>query len=112
MSFRVAVRSLEAWLLADREEMSRFLDVSLSLLPLEPETLPHPKQALVELAKRSKKREIREDMVPVPGPGARVVGRGYSGRIIEFASERWSPQRAAKHSDSLHRCLQALGRWS
>ncbi len=110
MCLRIAVRALEAWLLADREEMSRFLQVPLPKVPLQPESLPHPKKALVELSKHSKLRAIRDDMVPMPGTGAQV-GRGYTGRVIEFAARHWSPERAAENSDSLHRCLRALRRW-
>lgn len=110
MCLRIAVRALEAWLLADREEISRFLQVPLAKVPLQPESLPHPKQALVELSKYSKLRAIRDDMVPAPGTGAQV-GRGYTGRVIEFAGRYWSPERAAENSDSLYRCLRALRRW-
>jgi hypothetical protein len=110
MCLRIAVRALEAWLLADREEMGRFLQVPLAKVPLRPESLDHPKLALVELAKHSKARAVRDDMVPVPGTRAQV-GRGYTGRVIEFASRHWNPERAAHNSDSLHRCLRALRRW-
>jgi hypothetical protein len=109
LCLRIAVRSLEAWLLADRNGMSDFLQVPMSKVPLDPESLPHPKQALVELAKYSRQRAIRDDMVPIPATGAQV-GRGYTGRVIEFATQQWNPERAAEPSDSLRRCLRALRR--
>lgn len=111
MCLRVVVRSIESWLMADRDGMSRFLQVTPSRVPAEPETLPHPKQFLIELAKHSRSRAIRQDMVPTMGTGAHV-GPGYTGRIIEFAGTQWQPLLAAKRSESLERCMRALRRWS
>jgi hypothetical protein len=110
LCLRVVVRSIEAWLMADREGVSRFLTVAAERVPDNPEVLVNPKQALIELAKHSRVRAIRQDMVPAPGTGAQV-GRGYTGRIIEFASEFWQPSRAARRSESLRRCLKALRHW-
>ena len=44
MRFRVVVRKAEAWLLADRERLSRFLGVSVDLLPRDPEAIADPPQ--------------------------------------------------------------------
>ena len=52
-----------------------------------PESLPHPKRALVDLARRSSVRAIREDLVPEPGSAA-IVGRGYTPRMTEFIEDR------------------------
>ncbi len=57
MCFRVAVREVEAWLLADREQIARFLSIARSRVPQSPETLDNPKQRLVELARHSRRRE-------------------------------------------------------
>lgn len=110
MCLRIAVRSAEAWLLADREEISRFLSVSPARVPVAPDMALDPKRLLVDLARRSRRRAIREDVVPPPGTSG-VVGPGYSGRIIEFASKSWRPHVAARQSRSLSRSIQALRRW-
>lgn len=110
MCFRIAVRSIEAWLLADREKLSEFLGVAVARLPHNPDTIPHPKLALIEVARHSRRREIREDMVPA-SHSTMSVGRGYTSRIGEFANTVWRPTVAAKHSRSLARCLEALKRW-
>lgn len=110
MCFRVVVRASEAWLLADRISMSRFLGVDVHHLPTDPDSLPDPKAALVHLARQSRLRSVREDMVPEPGTSTRV-GPGYVGRIIEFASKIWNPDAAAQVSNSLSRCVRALARW-
>ena len=110
MCFRVAVREIEAWLLADRERLARFLGVAVSKLPLNPEAVNDPKRVMVELARNSRRREIREDMVPRPGIG-RTVGPAYTSHLIEYVTDAkvgWRPDVAAKSSDSLDRCLRCL----
>ncbi len=112
MCFRVAVRMIEAWLLADRERLARFLSIRGTQVPLNPEGVDDPKHTMVELARQSRRREIREDMVPRPGSG-RAVGPAYTSRLIEFVLEGtsgWRPKVAAKSSDSLDRCLRCLRR--
>lgn len=107
MCFRVAVREVESWLLADRARLARFLAVPLSRVPTTPEAIEDPKGAVVQLAARSHRRDIREDMVPRPGSG-RTVGPAYASRLIEFVSTHWNPEVAARSSDSLRRCLVRL----
>jgi hypothetical protein len=112
MCLRVAVRQVEAWLLADRERLAKFLSVSTSRIPHNPESVEHPKNTLVEIARYSRRRDIREDMVPRAGSG-RSVGPAYTARLIEFViSERtgWRPEVAARYSDSLNRSLRCLRR--
>lgn len=107
--FCVAVRSVEAWLLADRESFADYLAVSPTRVPSRPEELPHPKQIIVELAKSSRRREIREDIVPRVTSG-RDEGAAYASRMIEFVEYYWRPAVAATASESLRRCIQRLSR--
>jgi hypothetical protein len=109
MHFRIAVRASEAWLLADREEMSGFLDVPLDLVPRSPEDLDDPKLYLVNLARRSSSGEVRDDLVPESGSSA-PVGPAYTVRMAEFILRRWRPAVAARRCDSLRRCLDSLRR--
>jgi len=110
MRFRLAVRTIEAWLMADSEKLGGFLAIDRSLLPARPESVPDPKLELVNLARRSRKREIREDMVPEEGVASKVGAR-YAARLIEFASRHWRSEVAAKRSDSLARCIRVLKEW-
>jgi len=114
MCFRVAVRETEAWLLADRERIARFLGVAIARVPRDPEALDDPKQTVVNLASRSRRRAIREEMVARPG-SRRAVGPAYTSRLIEFATDPsagWRPAVAAGNSDSLSSCLARLGELS
>lgn len=42
MCFRVVVREVESWLLADRERLSAFLNVAIAEVPLQPDALVQP----------------------------------------------------------------------
>jgi hypothetical protein len=107
MYFRVAVRAVESWLLADTGNISAFLRVRVGLVPTDPDGLANPKLALVALARRSRSRAIRDDMVPRPGSGV-STGPNYPGRLIEFAREHWNPGAAAARSQSLNRAMERV----
>jgi len=110
MCFRVAVREVEAWLLADREPLAAFLSVPMNRFPANPESEHDPKQVLVSLAAGSRRKRIREDIAPRPGSG-RSVGPAYTSCLIEFVStphSGWRPEVAGKRSDSLRRCVLSL----
>lgn len=107
MYLRIPVRSIESWLIADPNGFSRFFGVSHALIPSRPDELDRPKRALVDLARRSTKRAVREGMVPAPGT-SNEVGPEYTAQIIEFSSTVWDPGAAADNSESLRRCLAAL----
>jgi hypothetical protein len=110
MCFRVAVRAVEAWLLADRERIASSLVISPRRVPVNPDGLPHPKTSLVNLARQSKSRAVREDFVPREGSG-RSVGPLYTARLMAFVENHeagWRPERAAAHSESLRRCIERL----
>lgn len=110
MCFRVVVRAVEAWLLADRERIADMLGVTLRLVPDNPDNIAHPKTELVNLAKRSRSRSIREEIVPRER-SERSVGPLYVGRLMQFAEDEatgWRPDRAAARSDSLRRCIDRL----
>lgn len=107
MVLRVAVHSVEAWLLADRERFAAFLGVPASSIPEQPEALPNPKLVVVDLARRSRRRELRQDMVPRQGSG-RDVGPAYTSRLVEFIQTSWMPEAAARRAPSLQGLLEAV----
>jgi hypothetical protein len=107
MVFSVAVREVESWLMADRDAFALFLGVSPARVPRSVETLADPKGILIDLARSSRQREIRRDIVPVHESTARV-GRNYNGRLTEFVNSTWDIQRARTVSPSLDRLIKRL----
>jgi hypothetical protein len=107
MVFRIAVVEIESWLLADRARVAAFLGVSESKIPTNPDEIPDPKQRLINLARTSRKRGIRQGLVPRDGSGANV-GPTYASDIREFGANLWRPNEAALHSPSLARCMKRL----
>jgi len=107
LCFRVAVRQVEAWLMADLGALANFLGVSQGKIPANPEALPDAKREMVNLARASRRRDIREDMVPRQN-GDRVVGPAYTSRLIEYTDQYWRPHVAAQRADSLRRAIACL----
>jgi len=106
MRLHIPVHAVETWLLADAESNSDFLSFRGSV-PVDPEAIHHPKHALVELARRSRRKAVREAMVPAPDTTA-GVGPGYAALLIEFVTTRWRPTVAATRSQSLARLREFL----
>jgi len=107
MCFRVAVRMVEAWLLADQHNFARFLGIPSSSVPAAPEALADPKQEVVRLTRSSGKRDIRQDLVPRAAPSARV-GPAYASWLGEFVVQHREPGSARKRAPSLDRAIQYL----
>jgi len=107
MIFSIAVRTIESWLLADPEKLSSFLGVSKKHFPDNPESLDNPKDKLIQIASKSRRKAIKEDMTPREGSGAKV-GPAYSSRLMEFAQRHWRPTIAAMKCKSLERCIGKL----
>lgn len=106
LTFCVAVREIESWLLADREGLGSFLGVAASSILRQPDSLPDPKRYLLRLAKRAK-RDIRRDLLPATEAVA-SQGFGYNQRLCKFVEDNWSSDRAAAASTSLARTRQRI----
>ena len=111
LMFRVAVKEVEAWLLADRKNLADFLEVSESLIPRDSEAIPDPKVEIVKLARSSTSKEIIHALVPPAGSTAEV-GRSFDRMMIQFVKDHWDIDNAAGHSRSLERAINALSRYS
>lgn len=105
--FRIAVREVESWLLADDAGFARFLGIAKHKLPRNPDDLPDPKATLINLARTSRKRDIKADIVPRPGSTAKQ-GPAYNDCLISFVKDTWNPEKARRHSQSLEKALRAL----
>lgn len=104
--FRVAVREVESWLLADSEGFSEYTGISKVNFSNAPDEIQDPKAEMMRLIKRCRKRDIREDVLPKNQYAK--VGPNYNGRLMEFVNKYWSIDRAAKRSDSLNRAMKHL----
>ena len=104
--FRVAVREVESWVLADRDRFAKFLGIRKTLVPVNVDAIDDPKECLINLARRSK-RNLREDIVPTKGSTAKQ-GPDYNGRLVSFVSEFWNPREAMHNSPSLERTIRAV----
>jgi hypothetical protein len=104
---RVAVREVEAWLLADRMNLATYLSVSVTRVPLEPDSLADAKASLVELAGRSRSRDVRTGIAPKQGSTAKQ-GPDYNASLSDFARSRWNIEAARLSSPSLARTIARL----
>ncbi|OGQ24763.1 MAG: hypothetical protein A2138_20385 [Deltaproteobacteria bacterium RBG_16_71_12] len=107
MSLRIAVREMESWVLADREQVAAWLKVPVTKVPNDSDGLPDPKATLINLARQSKVRSLREGLVPEPGLSS-TVGKLYPSQIARFVREAWRLDVAVKRSDSCRRAVAAL----
>ena len=108
--FRVAVREIESWLLADREAFSRLLCKKAVKYPKDTDSINDPKELLLNLAKTAP-GPIRRELVAERGAIA-SQGLGYNATLCEFVRKQWNPERAAMHSRSLEglrACLRKFG---
>jgi hypothetical protein len=106
-SIRLAEMEIESWILADRERASEFLQVPINRIPEFPDVLPDPKETLVNIARRSSSREIREGLCPKPG-SAHPIGPLYNTMLETFVKTRWRASRASAQSPSLLRAQRQI----
>ena len=112
MCFRLAVRAVEAWLLADYEGFKRYFKVG-TRLRVDVDRLEDPKTELVNFCRRSNSRDVKSGVPPQPGSGRRV-GPEYVAIVGEYCREVWNPDRARHRSPSLDRAMtdiDRLGGW-
>lgn len=107
---RVAVREVEAWLLASDDELAAFLGLRCACSFPHPENLPDPKRILLSFAARSSRREFREGLVHVSSDGVLRQGPAYNSLLAGFVATFWDVDRSAKKCPSLHRLLASLAR--
>ena len=107
--FRVAVHEIEAWLLADSENLADFFAISKKNIPKEPDNELDPKGIIISLANRSRKREIREAIVPIDNYAS--IGPEYNVKLQTFVRDFWNLELARKRSPSLDKAIEALKKY-
>lgn len=104
---RIAVREIEAWLLADIDAIrGLFGDRATRRLPDNLDAIREPKQLLLRIASYAP-RAVREDICVEQG-GVASQGLGYNARLCQLVSASWCPARAASRSESLRRARASI----
>ena len=104
--FRIAVRSVESWILADRAGFANYFGVSLTRIPHITDEIDNPKEKLLLLIGSSRKRRFKEML---PETGSRIkVGKDYDLHLINFIYKKWNIQSALQHSPSLKRAFNRI----
>jgi len=106
--FRVPVREVESWLLADRDALADFVGIAPANFPTNPDDLPDPKDRLLSIIRRKGRRKWHREMLP-QAPTA-SIGPLYNEKLCDFIREDWNPAGAAANSPSLARAIVALAR--
>lgn len=101
--FRVVVREVESWVLADHKGFSDYFGISQAKLPTDPDLLPDPKAQLLKLIGGAR-REIKDVMIAKKGALA-IQGVGYNTILVDFIRTSWNCQRAAERSKSLNKAF-------
>ncbi|GHV74848.1 hypothetical protein AGMMS49940_21500 [Spirochaetia bacterium] len=109
MLFRVAVREIESWIMADKNNFAAFMAVKRDLLPANPDNLADPKNELLSIAKKSRNRNIREAFVPIDETAK--TGPLYNERLMYFVENHWDIQKAKQYSPSLNKAWIALEKY-
>ncbi|MCU0498295.1 MAG: DUF4276 family protein [Anaerolineae bacterium] len=107
---RVAIREIESWLIADRDNLSAYLGVAANKLPIYPENEPNPKEAIVSACRSSKNKTIREGIVPQAQTGSKI-GPAYVTLLENFALTQWDVTKARQQANSLNRAMNAIQRF-
>jgi hypothetical protein len=107
MFFRVVVREIESWIMADRKNIANFLNVGIEKIPSNPENEDDPKQKLVNIARGSRSSKILSALVPEQNSTAQV-GKLYTSEIKRFIADFWDANSARTNSPSLDKCLERL----
>jgi hypothetical protein len=107
--FRVAVREIESWILADIDGFAQFLGIGVANMPREVESIDDPKRKLIDLARKSKNRQLREELLPSKSSKAKQ-GLGYNDLLVPFVQSNWNVEAAQQNSNSLNRAIAEIER--
>ncbi len=103
--FRVAVREVESWIIADYEAWGAFIGIPSVNFSMQPDQLDDPKRHILNVIRRKGRKKIHREMLP---QGVAQIGPRYNEVLCDFVDNLWEPERAAERSPSLDRALKAL----
>lgn len=105
--FRVAVREIESWIMADKTAFAKFMNISEKNFSNNPDSLADPKQHLFSVIKKHGNKKWQQEMLPT---NSSSVGPLYNDKIREFVKNKWSVKRAIQKSPSLLRTINSIKR--
>ena len=103
--FRVAIREVEAWIIADHAAWAEYIGIPAANFLREPDQLDDPKGHLLNIIRRKGTKKFHREMLP---QRAAHIGPRYNEVLCDFVESLWEPERAAIRSPSLDRALKAL----
>lgn len=103
---RLAVPEAESWAMADAAGFADALKVPAGKVPREPDSVGDAKAEVLALARRSKSREIRTEVVSAFD--ATRKGSGYNIHLCRFVRQGWRMSMAAERSPSLQRAVRKV----
>ncbi len=115
----IAIDEAEAWLMADRENFSRYFQVDNDLIPYPYQTklcgrtkkteMEFPYKASLYLTSRiipfSKSDIVKQQMLPQNGS---IKGKEYNAAMTPFIRKHWDINNAMNNSDSLKRMVERV----
>ncbi len=107
MCLRIAVRSVEAWLLADRQAFGDYFKVRQASLPKDVEGMQQPKRTMLEILS-SASPALRDALVRRSRQSSVAIGPEYNSLLAELRREAWRPDSAGQDCRSLTRKLNRL----
>lgn len=103
---RLATPEAESWAMADAEGFATTLGVPAGKVPREPDGVTDAKAAVLGLARRSRIRAIRSEVVSAQDPER--PGSGYNLHLCRFVRDVWRMPAAAERSPSLRRAVHRV----
>lgn len=103
---RLAVPEAESWTMADSEGFATALGVPPGKVPREPDRVNDAKAEVLGLARRSRIRAIRSEVVSALDPER--PGSGYNLHLCRFVREAWRMPAAVERSPSLRRAVHCV----
>lgn len=101
------MREIETWLMADVDNFAKYFSVSKSHLRFNFESIDNPKEFLVNICLKSRKKSIKNGVVP-SFKSSRIVGAEYNPILLDFIKNHWDFEKAKYNSQSLNKTIKAI----
>ncbi|MDR1859913.1 MAG: hypothetical protein LBR06_03210 [Bacteroidales bacterium] len=90
--------------LSDRKAFAKWMGIPVNKIPLDTQTIEDPKQFIVSLARKSRKRDMK-DIIPA---GTAKQGPGYNIMLQRYITDFWDSGKAACCNRSLQKTVERL----